>query len=283
MPPTPQPSTDEAVHHRGVRVGADQRVRIGDLGGHHLAVDLDLFLVGAGPDGLRQIFEIDLMADAGAGRHDAEILERALRPFQERVALLVLRVFLGDVLLERRRCAGEVHDHRMIDHEIDRNQRIDLRRIAAERLHRVAHRREIDHGRNAGEVLHQHARRAERDLAIRRLGLEPLRDALDVFLGDRAAVFVAQQIFQKHLHRERQARNSAQPVLLGFGKAVIDVGLGADREGLGALETVERGHGGLFHPIGAAGDAERAAKRLFRPAMGRPRQDSRRPTQRTGL
>jgi hypothetical protein len=28
----------------------------------------------------------------------------------------------------------------MIDDEIDRNQRIDLRWIAAERLHRVAHR-----------------------------------------------------------------------------------------------------------------------------------------------
>ena len=125
--------------------------------------------------------------------------------------------------------------------------------IAAERLHRVAHRREIDHGGNAGEILHQHARRTERDLAIGGLGLEPLRDALDVFLGDGAAVFVAQQIFQQHLHRERKPRNSAQPVLLRLGKAVIDVGLAADREGLGAFETVERGHGGLFHPIGAAG------------------------------
>jgi hypothetical protein len=63
----------------------------------------------------------------------------------------------------------------MIDHEIDRNQRVDLGGSPAEMLHRVAHRREIDHRRNAGEVLHQHARRAERNLAIRRFRLEPLR------------------------------------------------------------------------------------------------------------
>jgi hypothetical protein len=30
MPPTPQPSTAEAVDHGGVAVGADQRVGIGD-------------------------------------------------------------------------------------------------------------------------------------------------------------------------------------------------------------------------------------------------------------
>jgi hypothetical protein len=42
------------------------------------------------------------MADAGSRRDDAKVLERALRPFQEFVALLVLRYssatfFLNDV------------------------------------------------------------------------------------------------------------------------------------------------------------------------------------------
>ena len=70
------------------------------------AVDLDLVL--AGPDRLREIFEIDLVADAGAGRHDAEILERALPPSQELVALLVALVFVLDVLLERLIVAEEM-------------------------------------------------------------------------------------------------------------------------------------------------------------------------------
>src|SRR5438270_10271877 len=59
-------------------------------------------------------------------------------------------------------------------------------------------------------------------------------------------------------------------MLLRLGKTVINIRLGPDREGLGALETVERGHGRLFHPIGPAGGAEHAARKLVRQAMGRP-------------
>ncbi len=145
------------------------------------------------------------MADAGAGRHDAEIIERTLRPFQEFVALLVLAVFLIDVFLERLIVAEEVDVDRVIDDQIDRHQRIDLLRVAAERLHGVAHRGQIDHRRHAGEILHQHPRRAEGKFMLRGFGLEPLCDRLDVFLGDRAPVFIAQQVLEEHLHRERQA------------------------------------------------------------------------------
>src|SRR5262249_32640217 len=61
-------------------------------------------------------------------------------------------------------------------------------------------------------------------------------------LGDRAAVFMTQQVFQKHLHREGKTRNPLQAVLLSRGQAVINVGLAADLEGLLAFEAVERGH-----------------------------------------
>ncbi len=68
-------------------VGADAGVRIGD----RLAV---LFL---GPDGLAEIFEVDLVTDAGARRNDAEVLECLLAPLQEAVALAVALVFQLDV------------------------------------------------------------------------------------------------------------------------------------------------------------------------------------------
>ncbi len=144
----------EAVDHGGVRIGADQRVGIGDFERAGLAADGHLFLLR--PDGLGEIFKIDLMADAGARRHDGEVRERALTPFQEFVALLVLLVLFGDVLLEGAVVAEEVHDDRVIDDEIDRHQRVDLFGVAAERLHGVAHGGEIDDRRNAGEILHQH-------------------------------------------------------------------------------------------------------------------------------
>ena len=154
------------------------------------------------PHRLAEIFEVDLMADAGAGRHDAEIAEGLLAPFQELVALLVALVFELDIAGEGQRRAELVDDDGMVDDEVDRHQRIDLLRIAAERGHGVAHRGEVDHRRNAGEILHQHAGRAIGDLdAGRALVGQPAGDRLDAFLGDRAAVLVAQQVLEQHLHR----------------------------------------------------------------------------------
>ena len=159
----------EAVDHGRVRIGADERIGIGELDRLGLAVGFVFFLVG--PDRLGEIFQIDLMADAGARRHDAEIVERALAPFQEAIALAIALIFELDVLLEGFRRAEIVDDDGMIDDEIDRHERIDLLRIAAELGHRVAHRGQIDDGGNAGEILHEHARRPKGDLACR-----PCRD-----------------------------------------------------------------------------------------------------------
>ena len=72
-------------------VGADQRVGISD----------DTAAILGGPDGLREVFQIDLMADAGTRRHDTEIGKGVLAPFQEVVAFAVLLVFALDVVAER--------------------------------------------------------------------------------------------------------------------------------------------------------------------------------------
>jgi hypothetical protein len=165
-----------------------------------------------------------------------------LAPFQEFVAFLVLLVFLDDVLAERLVVPEEVHDHRVVDDEIDRHQRVDLLGIAAQRLHRITHRGEIDHRRHAGEILHQDARRAERNFMLELALPQPFRHRDDVGLLDRAVVLVAQQVFQQHLHRIGQLGNSLQTVLLGGGQAVINIGLAADLESLAAFEAVERGH-----------------------------------------
>ena len=80
LDPADAPADDaEPVDHRGMRIGADQRVGIGDL----LAVLL------FAEDNARQVFEIDLMDDAGVGGNDAEVVEGRLGPPQKRVAFLV--------------------------------------------------------------------------------------------------------------------------------------------------------------------------------------------------
>ena len=129
----------------------------------------------------------------------------------------------------------------MIDDEIDRRQRIDLMRVAAERGDRVAHGREIDYGGHAGEVLHQHARGPESDLLVAALFFEPVGDGADIVGGDAAAVLMAEQVLQQHLEREGQAADAVEPRLLSLLQIEIIVVAFADFERAPALEAVERG------------------------------------------
>ena len=77
----------EAVLHRGVAVGAHAGVGVG----HPVALHHDA----------RQVLDVDLVHDAGARRHHLEVVEGALAPAQELVALAVALVLDLDVALER--------------------------------------------------------------------------------------------------------------------------------------------------------------------------------------
>jgi hypothetical protein len=68
----------EAVDHGGVRVGADEAVRVE-------ASELPVLF----PDDLGEVLEVDLVDDAGRGRDDAEVGEGALAPLEELIALAV--------------------------------------------------------------------------------------------------------------------------------------------------------------------------------------------------
>jgi predicted ABC-class ATPase len=104
------------------------------------------------------------VADAGARRHGIEIVERLGAPLQEVVTLHVAVIFDLDVLFERLGRAEFVHHHRVVDDEVDGNQRVDLAGVAAQLGDGVAHRGKVDHAGHAGEVLKQHARGAILDL-----------------------------------------------------------------------------------------------------------------------
>ncbi|MNR34225.1 hypothetical protein D3C85_1519750 [compost metagenome] len=62
-----------------MRVGADQGVGEG--------VGAAVFF--AGPDGAAQVLKVDLVADASARRHHAEVVEGVLAPAQEGIAFAV--------------------------------------------------------------------------------------------------------------------------------------------------------------------------------------------------
>ena len=211
----------EAVLHRGVRVGAHAGVRVGDaVALHHDA---------------GQVLDVDLVHDAGARRHHLEVVEGALTPAQELVALAVALVLDLDVALERVGGTEQVGDHRVVDHQVGGCQRVDLIRVAAEVADRLTHGGEVDDARHAGEVLHDHPRRGELDLHAgvgRRI---PLRDRLDVVLGDVGAVLGAQQILGEHLE--------AVGKFLGTGhrvQAVDLVTLVPDLQGVAGIQTSSR-------------------------------------------
>ena len=244
----------QAAHHRRVAVGADQGVGIGE----RRAVRL------GGPHHLGQVFQIDLMADAGAGRHHAEVLERLLAPAEEGVALAVAGHFQGHVLLERAGRPEAVDRHRVVDHEIDRGQRLDAVGIAAQPRHGRAHRRQIDQRRHAGEILHEDARRAVADLPPAAPRLRPAGKRPDVVEGDGAAVLEAQQVLEQDLEGEGQAGGVPEPGLRRRGQAEIGVGAPVHGQGPAGVQAVpsrcDQGPAPSSAPLLAARAADRVCR-----------------------
>jgi hypothetical protein len=173
-----------------VRVRPDERV------GEINSVALD--------DAAGEVFEVDLMTDADAGRHDVEALERLHPPLQKLVARAVAPKLHLHVAHQRVVVRPEIHLHRVVYDEIDRHERLDHFGIAPHALHRRAHRREIDQERHAREVLQEDARHVERHFlgALRRP--LPVRQRAHVRLLDDLAVEVAQDGFEHDADRDGQ-------------------------------------------------------------------------------
>ena len=119
MPPDAPAEHAQAVDHGRVRVGADQRVGVERCGRWLPACRV------VGEDDAGQVFEIDLVDDAGLGRHDAEVAERLLAPAQEDVALVVAGIFQVGVGAEGQAAAEVVDLDRVVDDQLDRLERVD--------------------------------------------------------------------------------------------------------------------------------------------------------------
>ena len=180
----------QAVDHGGVGIGAHQRIRISHAAAAFVAV----------PDRLAEVFEVDLVTDAGARRHHAEAVEGFLPPAQEGVALVVALHFDTHVVFEGVIVAKFIDGNRVVNHQIHRRQRIHLVDVAAQSPYRFAHRGQIHHRRNAGKILHQHARRTIGDLTVSMAGLQPGDDGLEVVNLHGIAIHMAQQVLQQHFH-----------------------------------------------------------------------------------
>ena len=235
----------EAVDHRRVGVGADERVGIGEV-----ALLVDEHHAG-------QVLQVDLVHDPGVRRDDGEVVKRGLAPPQEGVALLVALELEVGVALKGPRGAVGVDLHRMVDDQLGRDERVDLGLLAADVAHRVAHGGQVDDRRDPGEVLHDHARRRERDLLGGFVGGVPGGQRLDVPGADRFPVLVAQQVLEQDLQREGQPRDiepglkSVEPVDLVLPVADAQRGAGVKAVGGGHESQCSWCANGVRRTLGA--------------------------------
>src|SRR5471032_964872 len=182
----------DAVDHGGVRVGADQGVRVVHAG--------RIFVHAA-----RQVFEVDLVDDAEARSHDAEGVEGLHAPFHELVARVVAREFQLHVQVQRALFAEMVDGDGVVDYQVDWHQRFDFLGVDAHLVGDVAHCGQVSQQWHTGEVLQHDARHYERNLVGTVAGRCPVGQLLDVFFGDFFAIAVTQHGFQHNADRDRQA------------------------------------------------------------------------------
>ena len=172
----------------------------------------------SGKNALREIFEIHLVHDADAGRHQTESLECLLPPFQKFVALAIPFELHLHVQTKRFRRPGEIDLHGVIDDEIDGHERLDDFRVAAQALHRAAHGREIHHERDAGEILQNNARDHEWNFFVRRRLRVPVRERFDIFAPHLFAIAISQHRFENDANAHRQPRDFADALFFERGE-----------------------------------------------------------------
>jgi len=186
------PHDAQAIDHCRVRVGAHQAIREGD----DFAADL------LGEHGFRQVFQVHLVHDACSRRHGPEVREYLLAPADEFIALAVALELELCVDAQRVRRAKSIYLHRVVNYEINRDRRVDARRIAAHALHRRAQRGQINQGWHASEVLQHHARWLEGNLLGILRRRRPTGEPHHVVVSDLKAVVAAQRGLQQHLDRK---------------------------------------------------------------------------------
>ena len=189
----------QRVDHRGVRVGADQRVREGDAVLHL--------------DHRRHALEVDLVQDAVTRRDHVDVLERLLGPVDEVEAVFVAAVFDGAVLVEGVGIEAAAFDgQRVVDHQLGRHHRVDQRRVAALQGDGVAQAGQVDQRGLAQDVVADHARREPREVEVA-LALDELLERR----GQHGRVAAAHQVFGQHARGVRQ-------LVVGAGLDGVDRG-----------------------------------------------------------
>jgi hypothetical protein len=109
----------------------------------------------------------------------------------------------------------------VIDHEIDRHERLDQLGTFLELLHRVTHGGEINQQRHSGEILQDDARDDEGNfLADRLLGV-PVREGADIVLTHPLAVEITQHRLEDDANADGQLGDRGHPGLFKRRQGIV--------------------------------------------------------------
>src|SRR5690606_35918861 len=112
----------------------------------------------------RKVFQVYLVNDAGAGRHDLEIIECSLTPAQKLIALHITLILNFHVPCESLWAAKGVDNDGVVDDQLHRGKWVDAPRVAAKVARRLTHGGQVNYRRYTGEILQQHPSRVGGDI-----------------------------------------------------------------------------------------------------------------------
>ncbi len=229
----------EAVDHGGVGVGADEGIGVEDGIGRFLTARLSSPKSVAAlrfPDDFGEVFEVNLVDDAGGGRDDAEVVEGLLAPFEELVAFVVAFEFALGVDGEGGGGGEGIDLDGVVDDEVAGDEGIDLGGVAVEAEHGGAHGGEIDDTGDAGEILEDDASGHEGDFGVAGTFRIVAGDGEDIVVGDDVAIDMAEAGFEEDLDGVGEAVDVGDAA---EGVETVD-GLGTERglEGVAGVEGV---------------------------------------------
>ena len=194
----------KAIDHRRVGICTDNTVRQ-----RYRGVTAMLQRHDAG-----EILQVHLVDDSRGGRNNPEIIESISTPAQELVALTVALEFALGVDQEGGQRAVFINLYRMVDDQVNRNQRVDLLRVSTQPGGGASQRREVDHGRHTGKVLHDHPCGLEGNLAAAGIAAAPGCEAQHILLAHLEPIALAQGGLQQNLDRVGKTRDRSGPLRL---------------------------------------------------------------------
>ena len=165
---------------------------------------------------LGEIFEVHLVHNADAWRHDFEGVEGLLTPFEELVAFFVTLKFQREILIQSRLRSRKINLHRVIDDQIHWHEGFDHFWIFAHLRHSRAHGSEVHEKRHASEILKNDACYGEGNFIFARILRVPVREVLHIRFGHLQAITVPHEGFQHDADADREFGDRADALFFKF-------------------------------------------------------------------